>query len=128
MLPHFQFTGNAFDAEDTAEAEDAVKSNSSVGLRRKAAKKVVGFGRQAAELYGLGERFDMEGEFNAENVRFEDNVSEDLLPSIIRDQKSRRPKQWIIAPAADPVRLEARAKKVNRQRLNYAGMSEGGGF
>jgi hypothetical protein len=89
---------------------------------------VVGFGRTVAKLYGLGEEFDMENELLAENQRFEENVSDELLPAVIRSKKGHKPKQWIVAPTADPSKLAAKAKKVNRTQLNYAGMSEGGGY
>ena len=94
-------------------------------------KRVVGFGSQFAELYGLGSRYDFESDLTSENARFEDKVSEEMMPELIRSKKVRGAKPWLSASqlnSVDQKKLAERAKKINRTRLNYAGMSSGGGL
>ena len=98
---------------------------------QKQQKRVVGFGSQYAELYGLGSKYDFEQDLVAQNERFEDKVDEELMPALIRSKKVRGAKPWLSASqlsAVDQTKLAERAKKVNRTRLNYAGMSAGGGW
>jgi hypothetical protein len=91
-------------------------------MRKQKKKKsaATGFG-QHASVYGLGMRYDAAEDEKQENDRFLERVDEDELAEAVR----RRGRQWVTgqALAADPKVLEEKAKKVNRSRLVYSGIS-----
>lgn len=88
-------------------------------------KKVVGFGREYAELYGLGGKFDESAEVNAENSRFAQKIADEgALPTAVRAHRGT--KNWATgAPIAeeDAAVLERKAQRVKRNRLAYSGIS-----
>lgn len=84
--------------------------------------KVVGFGQGAASAYGLGEEYDASRDLATENERFQAVVGVDTLPEVVRRKGAKawtRPEDLQEAPET----LEARAKKVNRSKLVYSGIS-----
>lgn len=88
-------------------------------------KKVVGFGREYAELYGLGGKFDESAEESAENTRFAQKIADEAaMPSAVRSHRGT--KNWATgAPIAeeDASVLERKAQRVKRNRLAYSGIS-----
>jgi hypothetical protein len=80
-------------------------------------KKLISFGKSFAQAYGFGAEYCEEDD--KENNRFIDKVVETELPKVI---KERGAKQWSVAPV-DAKKLEANAKKVNRSKLVYSGIS-----
>jgi hypothetical protein len=117
-----QFTGQTLDEMPT----EGVHKNKSKG-------KVIGFGKQFAETYGIGEKYDADAELHEDNKRFAETADEEELPAVIRARAERlgqrRGKsvrlQWTSGSAleSDPKKLEERAKKANRGKLVYAGIS-----
>ena len=97
------------------EGDDAMAST----LRRR--KKVVGFGAKSF-FYGLGEAYDQDEDLNQGNERFSAAVDEELLPAVVKAKGGR---QWTKPEDLEeaPEMLEARAKKVNRSKLVYSGIS-----
>jgi hypothetical protein len=133
--------------------------------------RVIGFGKQMAELYGVGEKYDAAADLTEDNTRFADEADEAELPAVVRARAQRIAKekqkyggnaagagggavgekrvgadvdaevgaekglngdgngkmrgQWISGTALenDPGKLEQRAKKVNRSKLVYSGLS-----
>jgi hypothetical protein len=87
--------------------------------------KVVGFGKQYAELYGLGGKFDEEAEFHAENTRFTQAVADTAaVPAAVRAHRGN--KAWATGgPIAeeDSAVLAKKAQKIKRNRLAYSGIS-----
>jgi hypothetical protein len=126
-----QFTGgNDFEDEDVND-HDIIDGNENINLssnnvkKNKKGKKTVGFGK-GAELYGLGEKFDVDIDAETQNNRFAENVNEEELPEIIRlKSKNGKSKQWRTADKLDTdgKKLEETAKKVNRSKLVYSGIS-----
>ena len=92
-------------------------------------KRVVGFGKEYAELYGLGGRFDEEAEFTAENSRFAEKVADaSEVPTAVRALTERRGKTmgWAVGDKIideDAAALERKAQKAKRNRLAYSGIS-----
>lgn len=88
-------------------------------------KKVVGFGKEYAELYGLGGKFDEEAELNAENTRFTTEIQDiTAVPITVRAHKGA--KTWAtggVITEEDEGKLEIKAKKAKRSKLAYSGIS-----
>jgi hypothetical protein len=84
-------------------------------------KKVVGFGAKSF-FYGLGEAYCQDEDLNQPNERFSAAVDDELLPAVVKAKGGR---QWTKPEdlAEAPEKLEARAKKVNRSKLVYSGIS-----
>jgi uncharacterized protein YukE len=83
--------------------------------------KVKGFGREFAALYGIGSAFDESADASADNNRFKEKVDESEIPTVIRSRG--KAKQWNQNLTQDNQKLEAMAKKVNRSKLVYSGIS-----
>ena len=83
-------------------------------------KRVVGFGKDSAVLYGLGDKYSADDDLQQENKRFNANVNVEELPSVIRNNKGA--KQWRVEEQ-DALKLEKMAKKANRSKLVYSGIS-----
>ena len=81
-------------------------------------KKTIGFGRKYAELYGLGAEFNPEED--SENKRFESNIDTEELSAVV---KAKGAKVWKGDQVTDPKELEKLAKKTNRNRSVYSGIS-----
>lgn len=83
--------------------------------------KVLGFGKEMAELYGLGAKFDIQQDLETINERFEDTIATDTLPMVLQKQGV----SWVTGDSLqeDPHILEKRAKKVRRNKLRFAGLS-----
>jgi len=79
--------------------------------------KIISFGKGFAQAYGFGDEYREEDD--KENNRFVDRVVDTELPKVI---KERGAKQWSVAPV-DAKKLEEKAKKVNRSKLVYSGIS-----
>ena len=84
-------------------------------------QNVVGFGRDYAEAYGIGRKYDIEIDREAENARFEGSVDVDSLPKVVKEKKA----VWRSGAEleTDSKKLEEEADKVKRSRLVYAGIS-----
>ena len=69
-----------------------------------------------------GERYDADGESNAEISRFEGKADVDNLPDVVR---SKGGKQWLTEEESqmDVKKLAATAKKIKRNKLIYSGLS-----
>lgn len=78
--------------------------------------KVIGFGKQYADVYDIGSEFDPEADTH--NERFADDVEESLVPERVR---ARGLKQWSSSTAGSAA--GATEKKANRHKLGYAGLS-----
>ena len=133
-----QFAGFRIDEDDDTSSSSSSSSASSAGrtfntaeelaaaasepARAGAVPAVTGFGRELAELYGLGRRYDAD-RYAAEPLsRFDARVASwQSVPAAVR----ARGRQWAVGEeiAEDPAKLEARAKRVNRTKLRYAGVS-----
>jgi len=84
--------------------------------------KVLGFGSKSSKTYGLGEAYDAEKDAAQEHERFSERVAEASLSAVVRAKGGKawtRPEDL----AEDASTLEARAKKVNRSKLVYSGIS-----
>ena len=81
-------------------------------------KKAVGFGRKYAEMYGLGTEFNPDDD--SENKRFESNIDTEELSAVVR---AKGAKVWKGDQVTDPKELEKLAKKTNRNRSVYSGIS-----
>lgn len=87
-------------------------------LETEGAKKTIGFGKKFAQLYGLGAEFDPEQD--SENKRFESNIDTEELSAVV---KAKGAKVWKGDQVTDPKELEKLAKKTNRNRSVYSGIS-----
>jgi kinesin family protein 5 len=118
-----EFTGQSFEGEEVGGSGSGSGSGSGVaeGDKPWRKKKVMGFGKELAEVYGLGSKFDEQADGDEEIDRFEAKVADDVLPAMVR---AKGGKQWLAGPV-DQKKLAERAKKVNRSRLNYSGMFTG---
>ena len=74
----------------------------------------IGFGQ--ADKYGFGGKVDEKDEV----YRFKENVDEDAVPEVLK--KKGKTKGWSKGDN-DGKKLEALAKKANRRRLAYSGIS-----
>ena len=92
--------------------DESVSSDSKVNK-----SKVISFGKGFAQAYGFGEEYREEDD--KENNRFVDKVVDSELPKVI---KERGAKQWNVAPV-DAKKLEEKARKANRSKLVYSGIS-----
>lgn len=125
-----QFTGgNHFDEDNGDDIIDGIENinlnSNNVKKNKKVKKTVQAFGK-GAESYGLGDKFDVDIDAVMENNRFAENVDEDELPDVIRlKSKNGKSKQWRTADKLDTdgKKLEETAKKVNRSKLVYSGIS-----
>lgn len=144
-----KFTGSTLLMEEEesgvgGDKENSVGSNSSDTTLKmtklkdsKLKKKVMGFGKEYAELYGLGGKFDdsIEKQSQMENSRFLEGTSagydDSEVPATVR---ARGGKTWVsdlveveatvITGENDEEKakqLESKAKKAKRNRLAYAG-------
>lgn len=125
LVKRAQFIGSTIGDElaDTA----AFTAESAIGgggfVREK--PKVVGFGKELAEMYGIGAKFDETAELNSENSRFASAVDSELIPATVRSRKGGV-SGWKTADQlkeAKPEDLEKKAKTVNRSKLVYSGIS-----
>lgn len=128
LIRRAEFTGSSLDGDDAAlegEAEDGHLSSASSpsasggAIRRK--PKALGFGAKSF-FYGLGEAFDADADGQADNARFSASVDQTELSAVVRARGARgwtRPEDL----ETDPAKLEAKAKKVNRSKLVYSGLS-----
>jgi hypothetical protein len=124
LLRRAKFIGSDPDSDE----DTAVDTLSPLGVARankNAHKAVVGFGREYAELYGLGGKFDETAEERAENTRFATGIADEAaVPMAVRAHKGT--KSWATGAAmeeADAAELERKAQKVRRNRLAYSGIS-----
>lgn len=87
---------------------------------------VVGFGKEYAELYGLGEKFDWNAEFSAQNSRFEGKLADAAaVPKAIRARRNVKA-GWATGESMETEKqevLERRAQKAKRNKLAYSGIS-----
>lgn len=136
LLRRAEFTGQSLDANAKMDAIDhsgwrdanSSEDHSLAPAHGPGTKKavVIGFGKEMAEVYGLGSRFDERMDGEQENERFQTKVDDHELPAVV---KSRGGKQWLGSASdslkIDPKKLAERAKKANRTKMVYAGMFVG---
>lgn len=86
-------------------------------------KKVLGFGKQFAELYNIGQGYDQSLE-NQENKRFVEKVSATELPQVLRN-KANQKVSWATGENVNerPEELATKAKKAKRTKLAFSGLS-----
>jgi kinesin family member 5 len=90
----------------------------------KSKKKVLGFGKQYAEIYGLGSKFDEAEEEKEENSRFNRAIREEELPTaLLRAKKGT--KSWALGEGVPASEEQVRkvAAKANRSKLAYSGVA-----
>jgi len=87
-------------------------------LETEGTKKTIGFGKKYAQIYGIGAEFDPEQD--SENKRFESNIDTEELSAVV---KAKGAKVWKGDQVTDPKELEKLAKKTNRNRSVYSGIS-----
>ena len=82
----------------------------------------MGFGKDAATLYGVGAAFSEEKDAGENNERFADRLDGSKLSAVVR---ARGGKGWTTADDLDhdPAELERKARKVKRNKLVYSGIS-----
>jgi len=118
LLQRSKFVGSAID-----ESEETF-SDSINGVKQKGKSKVVGFGKEYATLYGLGEKFDESNEFLQGNSRFEGKVDSEETPAAVKARIGNR--GWesaLYTTEEDLKKLELKAKKIKRSKLAYSGIS-----
>ena len=113
LKKRLQLTGSTMDGFDEEEEREE-------GGKQKKKTKAVGFGKSIAKMYGVGEAFDEEEYANMEDERFINKVDVNELAAVVRAKGGG---QWNQNLEKDPKKLEALAKKVNRSKLVYSGMS-----
>lgn len=130
LIRRAKFIGSEPIADETEESDEPQGVEGSTGaavVRKPSTKrsKVVGFGKEYAELYGLGGKFDESAEYSTENSRFAQGLSDETaLPRAVRAHKGT--KSWATgAPIAEEnaAVLEKNAKRLRRTRLAYSGIS-----
>ena len=86
------------------------------------APSVMGFGKDVASIYGLGEGFDESSDAKADNERFYEEIPAELLSKVVQKKGA---KGWTKAGdlEKDPKKLEQLAKKAKRSKLVYSGIS-----
>ena len=129
-------------------SSSALNPDGTGSLQENGKPTVLGFGRQYAELYGIGQSYDMTHELSTENQRFSKQVDDETVPAVIRDRIARMNAKSAATAAgggkglvkthtsksllwkgseelaaSDPAQLELIAKKVNRSKLVYSGIS-----
>lgn len=135
LLQRATFVGSSVDNDDDDDDHDSegtMLDNSVVdGLKQKQkgkgkgkSKVVVGFGKEYATLYGLGEKFDESNELLQGNSRFEGQVDAEETPAAVKALIGNR--GWesaLYTSAEDLKKLELKAKKIKRSKLAYSGIS-----
>ena len=95
LLRRAEFTGQSLDANAKVDASDQSgwRDSASSGDHPPASgqglgpkKAVIGFGKEMAEVYGLGSRFDERVDGEQENERFQTNVDEQELPAVVKSR------------------------------------------
>lgn len=115
LIRRAKFTGSALLDDDDSNNDPTVANT-------KKAKRVVGFGKSYAELYGLGKGFNEESELLEDNERFVNKVDAEYLPNVVRAKgKSSWATGEELKESAEV--LEAKAMKIKRTRLAYSGLS-----
>lgn len=118
LLRRAEFTGSSLDSGPSFD-EAGEGQLSASGMR--ARPRVVAFGSKSF-FYGLGEAYDAQHDLESENARFGATVDEAALAAVVRAKGAKgwtRPEDL----EQDAAKLEARAKKVNRSKLVYSGLS-----
>lgn len=116
LLQRAQFTGSLIDEDIHAIEDDSVNIS-------KKGKKVIGFGKQYAEIYGIGDKFDEREEEEAENARFKQAANLEDVPIAVRMKKGAS--LWATGEKMEESaeQLEKRAKRIKRTKLAYSGIS-----
>lgn len=83
--------------------------------------KSVAFGKESLYKSQFGEAYNPDNDLKTSNLRFEDNVDLSDLPTAVKSRKSGR-RGWRVAPASQS-KLEQVAKRVDRNKLRYSGIS-----
>mmetsp|Transcript_25872 Transcript_25872/g.43132 ORF Transcript_25872/g.43132 Transcript_25872/m.43132 type:complete len:889 (+) Transcript_25872:106-2772(+) len=124
LIQRAKFIGSEPIAEE-GEEEDGEGQVAAGGTKAFSRKKVVGFGKEMAELYGLGGKFDENAEFEAENTRFAGAAEESALPAVVKAKKGAKIGWATGVPLEeeDAAVLERKARRIKRNRLAYSGIS-----
>lgn len=83
--------------------------------------KSVAFGKESLYQSQFGETYNPEDDIKTANVRFEDQTDVTNVPKAVRARKSGR-MGWRVS-ASNPDKLAQVAKKVDRNKLRYSGIS-----
>jgi hypothetical protein len=83
--------------------------------------KSVAFGKESLYKSQFGDTYNPDDDLKTANVRFEDGADLTSVPLSVRARKSGR-QGWRVS-ASDPTKIEQLAKKVDRQKLRYSGLS-----
>lgn len=133
LLQRAKFVGSSVDDDDDDhDSERTMLDNSVVdGEKQKQQQKgkgkskvVVGFGKEYATLYGLGEKFDESNELLQGNSRFEGQVDAEETPAAVKALIGNRGWESALCTSAEDLKkLELKAKKIKRSKLAYSGIS-----
>jgi len=135
LLQRAKFVGSSVDDDDDDhhDSERTMLDNSLVdGVKQKKqqqkgkgkSKVVVGFGKEYATLYGLGEKFDESNELLQGNSRFEGQVDAEETPAAVKALIGNRGWESALCTSAEDLKkLELKAKKIKRSKLAYSGIS-----
>lgn len=106
----------SFNSIDSSELASINTSNNLKSFKKTA---VLGFGKELAEVYGLGSKYDESIESVSENTRFSNRVEQSSLPLRVRGR------EWKFgdALAQSNLKLDEKALKMKRNKLSYAGLS-----
>lgn len=138
LLQRAKFVGSSADDDDHDDdhhdSQGTMLDNSLVdGVNQKQqqqqkgkgkSKVVVGFGKEYATLYGLGEKFDESNELLQGNSRFEGQVDAEETPAAVKALIGNRGWESALCTSAEDLKkLELKAKKIKRSKLAYSGIS-----
>jgi kinesin family protein 5 len=89
-------------------------------------RTVLGFGKQLAEIYEFGQKYDESLEAAVDNSRFDEKVSLEELPeTVVNMAKKKKALAWATGEKMEESAevLEKIAKKAKRTRLAFSGLS-----
>jgi hypothetical protein len=92
--------------------------------QHKQKKPVLGFGKEYAEIYDFGTKYDEKMDEIIDNSRFEGKISMEELPEIVKIRNSKK-LTWATGEIMDESNemLEKKAQKVKRNKLAFSGLS-----
>ena len=121
-----EFTGSTVAVEEVWQQSTTLhESNTGLvqNINNKRRNKVVGFGKEYAEVYGIGERFNEYEEMITENTRFALKTDVEDVPNVVKSRKGG--KNWATGETleVDEKVLEKKAINIKRNKLVYSGLS-----
>jgi hypothetical protein len=95
-----------------------------VEIGKQTKKPVLGFGKEYAEIYDFGAKYDEKVDEIIDNSRFEGKISMEELPEVMKQRRSKK-LAWAAGEMIDESNeiLEKKAQKVKRNKLAFSGLS-----